>query len=243
MSLGAGRDQGAVGVAQGVDVADPPGRSGDHGLLEQTQTRLPVARGQLRLAEQAQGEDLEVLRAADGFPGSAQPDSGADAGSGGPHPLGEGALRGELNLELAGERFARHLNTLVDVGLGYVRLGQPATTLSGGEAQRIKLATELQKITRRDTLYVLDEPTTGLHPADVEKLLKQLNRLTDAGNTVVVVEHDMDVISQSDWIIDMGPGAGIEGGLVVASGTPHEIMKTKTQTAKYLKRHYQKDTG
>lgn len=137
------------------------------------------------------------------------------------------------------ENILNSLKVLQEVGLGYLRLGQPATELSGGEAQRIKLATELQKISRKDTLYVLDEPTTGLHPSDVEKLLKQLNRLTDAGNTVIVVEHDMDVISQSDWVIDMGPGAGIEGGKVVTSGTPDEVMKTKTQTGKYLKRHHQ----
>lgn len=131
----------------------------------------------------------------------------------------------------------RSLATLRDVGLGYLRLGQPATELSGGEAQRIKLATELQRITKGDTLYVLDEPTTGLHPADVEKLLAQLNKLVDAGNTVIVVEHDMKVIADSDWVIDMGPGAGDEGGMIVATGTPDQFTKSKKSvTAKYLKR-------
>jgi excinuclease ABC subunit A len=130
---------------------------------------------------------------------------------------------------------ARSLSVLKEVGLGYIRLGQPATELSGGEAQRIKLATELQRITRGDTLYILDEPTTGLHPADVERLLLQLNRLVDAGNTVIVVEHDMRVISNSDWVIDMGPGAGDEGGRIVCQGTPLEMSRCKESvTAKYL---------
>lgn len=130
----------------------------------------------------------------------------------------------------------RSLKSLQDVGLGYLRLGQPATELSGGEAQRIKLATELQRMTNGDTLYVLDEPTTGLHPADVEKLLIQLNKLTDAGNTVIVVEHDMRVIAQSDWIIDMGPGAGEEGGKIVIQGEPKEVAQSKNSiTSKYLR--------
>src|SRR6478672_6488487 len=121
----------------------------------------------------------------------------------------------------------RALQMLHEVGLGYLRLGQPATELSGGEAQRIKLATELQRLGKGNTLYILDEPTTGLHPSDVEKLLVQLNRLVDAGNTVIVVEHDMDVIAGSDWVIDIGPGAGEEGGRIVAQGTPQEVAKVK----------------
>ena len=114
---------------------------------------------------------------------------------------------------------------LREVGLGYLRLGQPATELSGGEAQRIKLATELQRAQRGDTLYVLDEPTTGLHPSDVERLMAQLDGLVDAGNTVIVVEHDMQVVAGSDWVIDIGPGAGDEGGRVVAAGPPAEVAK------------------
>jgi len=129
----------------------------------------------------------------------------------------------------------RSLRLLQDIGLGYLRLGQPATELSGGEAQRIKLATELQRSQRGDTLYVLDEPTTGLHAADVDKLMVQLNSLIDAGNTVVVVEHDMRVVAASDWVIDMGPGAGDRGGQIVARGTPEEIAENSTsRTARYL---------
>jgi excinuclease ABC subunit A len=130
----------------------------------------------------------------------------------------------------------RSLSVLQEVGLSYLRLGQPATELSGGEAQRIKLSTELQRVQAGNTLYVLDEPTTGLHPSDVQRLIKQLNRLVDAGNTVVVVEHDLDVICVSDYIIDVGPGAGEEGGRIVATGTPAEISKaTGSRTAPYLK--------
>ena len=132
----------------------------------------------------------------------------------------------------------RALSVLREVGLGYLRLGQPATELSGGEAQRIKLATELQRVGRADTLYILDEPTTGLHPADVERLLTQLQGLVDAGNSVIVVEHDMHVIAASDWIIDMGPGAGEEGGRVVASGPPDEVVRVKkSRTAPYLAKY------
>ena len=131
----------------------------------------------------------------------------------------------------------RPLALLRDIGLHYLRLGQPATELSGGEAQRIKLATELQRAQRGQGLYVLDEPTTGLHPSDVDKLMLQLNSLVDAGNTVVVVEHEMRVAAQSDWIIDVGPGAGHEGGKIVASGTPEAVSQSAaSRTAVYLKR-------
>jgi excinuclease ABC subunit A len=131
---------------------------------------------------------------------------------------------------------SRPLQTLSDIGLGYLRLGQPATELSGGEAQRVKLATELQRPTRGKTLYVLDEPTTGLHPSDVERLLTQLNLLVDSGGTVVTVDHDMQVAAASDWIIDMGPGAGEEGGEVVFSGTPEKLANIPHgATAPYLK--------
>ena len=130
---------------------------------------------------------------------------------------------------------SRALNVVSEVGLGYLRLGQPATELSGGEAQRIKLATELQRAQNGQTLYILDEPTTGLHPSDVERLMLQLNRLVDAGNTVILVEHDMHVIAASDWVIDIGPGAGDEGGKIVAAGTPMEVTKVKdSRTAPYL---------
>lgn len=129
----------------------------------------------------------------------------------------------------------RALDALLKVGLGYLRLGQPATELSGGEAQRIKLATELQRTQRGDTLYVLDEPTTGLHPSDVAMLMAQLNGLVATGNTVIMVEHDMQVASNSDWIIDMGPGAGDEGGLIVTEGTPKKVAKsTESRTAPFL---------
>lgn len=148
-----------------------------------------------------------------------------------------------LTVEQAVEVFAeqpgvlRSLQVLRDIGLGYLRLGQPATELSGGEAQRIKLATELQRNARGATLYVLDEPTTGLHPRDVDRLLSQLNHLVDAGHTVVVVEHEMRVVAQSDWVIDIGPGAGDLGGKVVASGTPQKVAKSKTsRTAPFLAR-------
>ncbi|ALO67924.1 ABC transporter [Arthrobacter alpinus] len=129
----------------------------------------------------------------------------------------------------------RSLATLREVGLGYLRLGQPATELSGGEAQRIKLATELQRPRRGHCLYLLDEPTTGLHPADVQLLLHQLNRLVEAGNTVVVVEHDMDVVASADWVIDLGPSGGADGGRIMAAGTPEEVAGVpQSRTATYL---------
>ncbi|MGE5719164.1 MAG: excinuclease ABC subunit A, partial [Nocardioidaceae bacterium] len=118
---------------------------------------------------------------------------------------------------------SRHLRTLVDVGLGYVRLGQPAPTLSGGEAQRVKLAAELQKRSTGRTVYVLDEPTTGLHFEDIRKLLLVLGRLVDQGNTVLVIEHNLDVIKTADWLVDMGPEGGSRGGMVVAEGTPEDV--------------------
>jgi excinuclease ABC subunit A len=130
----------------------------------------------------------------------------------------------------------RSLHVLREVGLGYLRLGQPATELSGGEAQRIKLATELQRTQRGHSLYVLDEPTTGLHPSDVEKLVVQLDELVAAGNTVVVVEHDMRVVAGADWVIDIGPGAGEEGGRVVAAGPPRVVARARgSRTAPYLR--------
>jgi excinuclease ABC subunit A len=134
------------------------------------------------------------------------------------------------------EAVARPLQTLREVGLGYLRLGQSATELSGGEAQRIKLATELQRATRGGTLYVLDEPTTGLHPLDADRLMAQLNRLVDAGNSVIMVEHTMRVVAGCDWVIDIGPGAGEAGGTVVAEGPPREVADSKkSRTAPYLK--------
>ncbi|RYB95151.1 excinuclease ABC subunit A [Nocardioides oleivorans] len=139
---------------------------------------------------------------------------------------------------------ARSLQTLREVGLGYLRLGQPATELSGGEAQRIKLATELQRARRGHALYLLDEPTAGLHPADIALLLRQLHRLVDAGNTVVLVEHDLDTVATADWVIDLGPGGGDQGGRVVATGTPAAVAGTPgSATAPYLARHLDRHRG
>ncbi|WP_285426154.1 excinuclease ABC subunit UvrA [Pseudomonas sp. efr-133-TYG-103a] len=149
----------------------------------------------------------------------------------------------QLTVDQAVEVFAqqpavlRSLTVLRDIGLGYLRLGQPATELSGGEAQRIKLATELQRSQRGATLYVLDEPTTGLHPTDVDRLLTQLNALVDAGHSVIVVEHEMRVVAQSDWVIDIGPGAGDKGGTIVASGTPEAVINVaQSRTAPFLRK-------
>ena len=179
-----------------------------------------------------------------------------------PCPTCHGARYNEATLEITwhGKNIAEVLNMTVDaavdffsnearvsnplvllknIGLGYLRLGQPATELSGGEAQRIKLATELQRVQRGGTLYVLDEPTTGLHPADVDRLMTQLFGLVDAGNTVVVVEHEMRVVAASDWVIDMGPGAGAEGGRIVAEGPPREVARsTASRTAPYLLKEF-----
>ena len=150
----------------------------------------------------------------------------------------------DMNVEEALEFFEnipsikRKLETLMDVGLSYIKLGQPSTQLSGGEAQRIKLATELSKRPTGKTLYILDEPTTGLHFADVHKLIEILHRLSEGGNTVVVIEHNLDVIKTADYIIDVGPEGGDKGGTVIAKGTPEEVMKNKkSYTGEYLKRH------
>ena len=130
----------------------------------------------------------------------------------------------------------RYMKVIQDVGLGYIQLGQPATTLSGGEAQRVKLATELAKRSTGKTLYILDEPTTGLHTADIHQLLNVLQRLVDGGDTVVVIEHNLDVIKTADYLIDLGPEGGNRGGTVVAKGTPEDIAKVKkSYTGQFLK--------
>ena len=130
----------------------------------------------------------------------------------------------------------RRLQTLHDVGLDYIKLGQPATTLSGGEAQRVKLASELSKVATGKTLYILDEPTTGLHFADIEKLLEVLQRLVDSGNTVLVIEHNLDVIKQADWIVDLGPEGGEAGGEVIATGTPEQVAEAEgSYTGQFLR--------
>jgi excinuclease ABC subunit A len=130
----------------------------------------------------------------------------------------------------------RHLRTLDEVGLSYIKLGQPSTTLSGGEAQRIKLSRELAKVSTGRTLYILDEPTTGLHFEDIRKLLIVLNRLVESGNTVLVIEHNLDVIKSADWVIDLGPEGGAAGGELLAEGTPEQVAENKkSYTGKYLK--------
>ena len=134
-------------------------------------------------------------------------------------------------------KITRKLQTLYDVGLGYIKIGQSSTTLSGGEAQRVKLATELSKRSTGKTIYILDEPTTGLHTADVAKLLEVLQKLCDAGNTVLVIEHNLDVIKSADHIIDLGPEGGDGGGTIVAQGTPEQVAKVKgSYTGQYLSR-------
>jgi excinuclease ABC subunit A len=147
----------------------------------------------------------------------------------------------ELSIEEALNFFAnqptiaRHLQTLVDVGLGYVRLGQPAPTLSGGEAQRVKLSSELGKRSTGRTLYILDEPTTGLHFEDVRRLLGVLQRLVDGGNTVLVIEHNLDVVKSADWIVDLGPEGGDGGGQVLVEGSPEHVAKTpESHTGRFL---------
>ena len=141
-------------------------------------------------------------------------------------------------------KIQRKLQTLYDVGLSYVKLGQPSTQLSGGEAQRVKLATELSRRGTGKTLYILDEPTTGLHTADVHQLLEVLDRLVENGNTVLVIEHNLDVIKTADYVIDLGPEGGDKGGTIVACGTPEEIMKCKqSYTGEFLKIHIDKDKG
>ena len=134
-------------------------------------------------------------------------------------------------------KIARKLQTLYDVGLGYIKIGQSSTTLSGGEAQRVKLATELSKRSTGKTIYILDEPTTGLHIADVHRLIEVLQKLVDTGNTVVVIEHNLDLIKTADHIIDLGPEGGDRGGTLVATGTPEQVAKVKeSYTGQYLKK-------
>ena len=162
-------------------------------------------------------------------------------------PDGIVALAGELGLDMTVEEalgffenvpsIHRKIQTLYDVGLSYIKLGQPSTTLSGGEAQRIKLATELSKRGTGKTIYILDEPTTGLHFEDVNKLVDILRKLSDNGNTVVVIEHNLDVIKTADYIIDLGPEGGDGGGTIVATGTPEEVAKNKkSYTGEFLKK-------
>ena len=150
----------------------------------------------------------------------------------------------DLTVDEALEFFAnipplrRKLATMADVGLGYIHLGQPAPTMSGGEAQRVKLSRELSKIATGRTLYILDEPSVGLHAHDVSKLIHALNKLVDKGNTVVIIEHNLDIIKVADWLVDLGPEGGDRGGELIAEGTPEQVMKVKNSfTGKYLKAH------
>jgi excinuclease ABC subunit A len=139
-------------------------------------------------------------------------------------------------------KLSRKLKTLVDVGLGYIKVGQPATTLSGGEAQRVKLAYYLEKKATGKTLFILDEPTTGLHSDDVKRLIEVLQRIADNGDTILVIEHNLDVIKIADYIIDLGPEGGDKGGNIIACGTPEDIVKVKeSYTGKYLKRVLEED--
>jgi excinuclease ABC subunit A len=134
-------------------------------------------------------------------------------------------------------RIKNKLQTLEDVGLGYIRLGQSATTLSGGEAQRVKLAKELSRRATGRTIYILDEPTTGLHFADIAKLLEVLQKLVEGGNTIVIIEHNLDVIKTADWVIDLGPEGGDRGGEIVATGTPEDVAKvTRSYTGQFLRK-------
>ncbi len=156
----------------------------------------------------------------------------------------------EMTIEDGVEFFAnipkikRKLQTLVDVGLGYMKLGQPATTLSGGEARRVKLASELHRRSTGRTLYILDEPTTGLHVHDIARLLEVLRRLVENGETVLVIEHNLDVIKTADYIVDLGPEGGDKGGQIVASGTPEQVVKEEcSYTGKYLKEVLERDTA
>ena len=156
----------------------------------------------------------------------------------------------DLTVEQAVEFFNSHpilqrkLKTLMDVGLGYIKLGQSALTLSGGEAQRMKLALELSKRDSSKTLYILDEPTTGLHFEDVKMLISVLQKLRDSGNTIVIIEHNLDVIASADWIVDLGPEGGNAGGQIVAVGTPSQLSRQKASvTGAYLKKHLTKLKG
>jgi excinuclease ABC subunit A len=138
-------------------------------------------------------------------------------------------------------RIYKKMQTMQDVGMGYIKLGQPATQLSGGEAQRVKLATELSRRSQGKTIYILDEPTTGLHIADVHKLLEVLQRLVENGDTVLVIEHNLDVIKQADWLVDLGPEGGARGGQIIAEGTPEAVCDvSESYTGRFLKRHMER---